>query len=269
MALKDIAGQRFGRLLVVDRAENDKGGSAMWICVCDCGEKRIVAGAGLRAGRNKSCGCSSPRFASEEVLQHGMSRSRAYSVWAGMRNRCSPMAAGKTARNYYLRGIRVCDEWKSFLNFHRDMGDPEPGMSLDRIDTNGNYEKSNCRWATSHQQANNTRANVVVEYLGQRKTIAEWAQHLGIKQNTLQYRLYRGIPLDRALSADAGHKSSIEASKRDKVCECCGSVFRPRLAQLRVGHGNHCSHKCSAKARAACKYTELDRLNYVVGELVR
>lgn len=196
----ELTNERFGKLLVVERKENNKSGSAMWLCICDCGNSRVVEGTGLRAGRNKSCGCASPRFKTENPELAGKSKSRMYLIWKGMIRRCSDSATGKSRRNYYEKGIRVCKRWESFANFCEDMGEPPSSMSLDRINGSGNYEPKNCRWATYFQQANNTASNVWIDVAGQKKTIAEWSRTVGVKQNTIIYRIRRGWSPERAVT---------------------------------------------------------------------
>lgn len=199
MRYKEMLGTRFGKLLVTERAGNLKDGTATWVCVCDCGQKRTIAGTKLRAGKHKSCGCSSPRFTSESRSTHGMSRTRIYQIWSGMNKRCSQNAYGKLKRLYFEKGITVCDRWKSFTNFLQDMGMPPIGSSIERIDGSKNYEPSNCRWATSQEQANNTTRNHFIEHEGKKQTISQWARELGIKPNTLMYRIKRGLPIHKAL----------------------------------------------------------------------
>ena len=195
--LKDETGSVFGKLRVIARAQSKPDGTANWLCVCECGSHRIIAGTGLRAGRHKSCGCASPRFASERLLKHGMSKSRTYKIWVGMLQRCS-----ETGRKneYYRRGITVCERWHSFENFLKDMGEAENSQSIDRIDGLGNYEPGNCRWASSEQQGNNKNNNRMLEFRGDVRTLANWAKMIGVKQNTLFYRIKRGMPVERALS---------------------------------------------------------------------
>lgn len=200
MAAHPMLNRSFGLLTVVARAGNSKDGSALWKCACQCGETRIVAGTGLRAGRNKSCGCASPRFDSERTKTHGKSRSRVYRIWHGMIVRCSESAKGKTRRNYFERGIRVCDAWLDFATFYEDMGDPPPRMTLERTNGEKGYEPGNCKWATPKEQANNTRKSSFISYQGERMTVAQWADRIGIKQNTLLYRLRRGATPHDALT---------------------------------------------------------------------
>jgi hypothetical protein len=198
MALQSLKGIKFSKLLVKERSSNLKDGSATWLCICDCGNERIIAGTALRAGRNKSCGCASPRFTTERVVKHGKSQSRVYRIWNGMKKRCSENSFGKSRKLYYLKGIKVCDRWQNFELFYEDMGDPPDSYSIDRIDGNGNYEPSNCRWASAKEQANNTFKNKKIEFDGEIKTISQWAEHLNIKPNTLLYRLRRNWSIERA-----------------------------------------------------------------------
>jgi hypothetical protein len=125
-------------------------------------------------------------------------KTREYSTWADMKQRClNPKIKGY--ENYGGRGISVCSEWLIFLNFYRDMGDRPEGHSLDRIDNNGNYEPSNCRWATSAEQALN-RFNIrILEYNGEIRPISEWAKIVGLSYSTLNQRVLHGWPVDKAL----------------------------------------------------------------------
>jgi hypothetical protein len=196
----NLTGEKFGLLTVLSRQANDGSGSSMWLCLCECGNHRVVAGTGLRAGRNKSCGCASPRFTSSRVSTHGMSGSRTYRIWLGMHARCSP--SNKTKPHlYYLKGIRVCESWQSFDNFLADMGEAPTGLTIERKNGDLGYDKSNCKWATPKEQANNTTKNVRLEHGGKSQTIAQWADEKGIKQNTLLYRLRRGWDVSRALTS--------------------------------------------------------------------
>ena len=195
--LKDETGKKFGSLIVLSFAGS---APARWVCMCCCGHMLIVTGTDLRAGRYKSCGCLSPKFTSDRTLKHGLSRSRTYRIWHGMKQRCSGVAKGKSRRLYYDKGIRVCEDWMDFEKFYKDMGAAPDGMSIDRIDGNKNYEPSNCRWATKKSQANNMSSNHVIEFNGKSMTLSAWASERGIKPNTLLYRLRRGWDVGRALS---------------------------------------------------------------------
>jgi hypothetical protein len=199
MSFKEMLGIRFGKLTVIERLENFPNGTAAWNCLCDCGIEKKVAGTKLRAGKQKSCGCSSPKFSKESISTHGMSKTRVYRIWAGMHSRCRQTKNKKIQRLYLDKGIKVCERWNKFENFYEDMGDPPDGMSIDRINGDKGYEPSNCRWATSKQQANNMSSNRLIEYNNKKMTISLWAKEIGVKPNTLNYRIRRGMPLKDAL----------------------------------------------------------------------
>lgn len=133
-------------------------------------------------------------------IKHGLCHTSEYRAWINMRSRCdNPNTPG--FHNYGGRGIYVCERWYSFENFLADMG-PRPAekFSVDRIDVNGNYEPSNCRWADSKTQCRNMSVNRIVEFNGKRVTLAEAVEATGVKYNTILYRLKRGWPMERALT---------------------------------------------------------------------
>lgn len=201
MKLIDLTGKRFGMLTVICRAA-DRNGDAMWKCVCDCGRERIVLGESLRYGHTKSCGCQMRRILLESNIKHGKTNTKLYGVWSTMKSRClNPNSA--SYKLYGKRGIKVCEEWandfQAFYEWAVSTGYHE-GLSIDRIDTNGNYEPSNCRWADAKMQANNRRNSHIVTLNGESHTIAEWSKITGIKSSTLYMRLNKyGYSVDDAL----------------------------------------------------------------------
>lgn len=194
--LIDLTGKKFGRYSVLYRDITSK--NTKFICKCDCGTIRSVSTQALLKGRTKSCGCFSAELASIRNSTHGASKygkiSSEYHSWAGIKRRCYDKN-NPAYKNYGGRGIKVCHRWlESFENFFDDMGKkPTPNHSLDRFpDKNGNYEKSNCRWATDKEQANNTRKNIWFEYNGERNTMSGWSEKLNISQDILWARKKSG-----------------------------------------------------------------------------
>jgi len=156
---KDLSGQEFGNWTVLERDQNHHRHN-MWLCICGCGTEATVNGSDLRNGKTKSCGC----LRSKTVTKHGMHNTRFYSIWNNMLGRCR----NKNSAFYGGRGISVCDEWLSFNRFKSDLYDDylrhcevfgEEDTTLDRMDTDGDYEKDNVRWATRKEQINNRRLN--------------------------------------------------------------------------------------------------------------
>jgi len=194
---KDETGKRFGQLTVIRRAENDNAGKARWLCQCDCGNKCTVSGHNLRLRPNITCGCYRRR-------QSGLSDTAEYHSWHSMIGRCNnPKSI--SFHNYGERGISVCHEWYEFKTFLSDMGEmPRKGYSLDRIDNNGNYEPSNCRWATRQEQDCNKRTNRYLSIEGKTKTITQWANEYNISYQIIAYRLKSGWTVKRAVTQPKG-----------------------------------------------------------------
>lgn len=156
MKTLDLLGKTIGKLWICVQGPSNSG--TYWFCKCDCGNEVLVRGSSLVSGHTKSCGC----LQKEKVTKHGgwvgSKESPEYRSWLSMKSRCLNKKSPDYLR-YGERGIKICKEWKfSFKNFIQDMGKrPSLEYSLDRIDNSGNYEKSNCRWATMKQQSNNRR----------------------------------------------------------------------------------------------------------------
>lgn len=157
--LKDLKGQRFGRLVALDFAGYDNNKKGMWRCKCDCGNEVVVRTNGLTSGNTKSCGCL--RKINNGKRTHGMTRTRLGSIYIGMKQRCfNPKTEHYSC--YGGRGITICDEWLgkdgacAFFEWAKSNGYKE-GLTIDRINVNGNYEPSNCRWVDMHVQALNRR----------------------------------------------------------------------------------------------------------------
>lgn len=266
----DLTGQRFGRLMVISRAENNKHGDAMWNCVCDCGNTHIVNGNNLKKGTTQSCGCLAKEQATARLLKciseshkgiigkkfghltvvrktdeiknkgvvweckcdcgnpqilkrttgelnagrrlscgcankgeawnNGV-RERLYVIWCDMIDRCYNKNSPSYKR-YGGRGIIICGEWrhnyKAFKTWALSHGYLDT-LTIDRINNDGIYEPSNCRWADVYTQARNKSSNRFLEYNGERKTLAEWANQTGLKYSTLSERLKRGWSVKDAI----------------------------------------------------------------------
>ena len=162
---KDLTGLKFGRLTAIEVSGKDRSGRYIWKCVCDCGNVKNVIGNSLSSGNTKSCVCLGNQLRTERFTLHGMAETRIYKIWVGMKDRCF----NPKNTNYGKRGITVCERWLKFENFRDDTYESyqkhveefgENQTSIDRINNDGNYEPSNCRWATLSEQSNNTRRQV-------------------------------------------------------------------------------------------------------------
>lgn len=198
------AGSKYGRLTVIelDRTQICPNGrrQTFWRCACDCGQTAIVKQASLMCGETASCGCIRSEKAGARNLTHGMSRLSEYEIWSSMKKRCLNTAC-RAYKNYGGRGITVCERWvNSFENFYADMG---PRLSLvhtlEREDNDGPYSPENCRWATRHEQMNNTRINVILTVDGETASLAEWCRKVGLNHATILARLAKGWDTKRAV----------------------------------------------------------------------
>lgn len=200
-------GDRFGRLTVVEYCGIERIFSKrqrMWKCKCDCGKTIYTTTGRLNYGL-KSCGCLSveKRVEASKVActKHGMTDSKEYHVWCGLRQRCYNSNNAKY-KNYGARGIKVCERWlHSFENFYADMGEMPNGCSIDRIDVNGDYCPENCRWADDVTQCNNRQFNFKVTFNGITETLRYWSEKTGINKSALYLRIHRrGWDVEKALT---------------------------------------------------------------------
>jgi hypothetical protein len=198
----DLTGQRFGRLVVLKRAENNRRGQAMWLCRCDCGKEKIISSSPLRSGVTQSCGCYHNERSKEIHTKHGMCGTRIHDIWVAMRQRCSNHN-NPSYRHYIENNIHVCEEWHNFNAFNEwSMANGyQENLTLDRIDNTKGYCPQNCRWATRTVQNNNRRNNRRITYNGETLTLSQWCDRTGLSESLLFDRIVKlGWSAEKALT---------------------------------------------------------------------
>lgn len=180
-------GKRFGQLTVVafDHMHNYR---KYYKVICDCGKEKIVCLQDMKQGDTVSCGCRKKSGSKQKT--HGGSRTRLYNIWINMKSRCEK-SSNKAYKYYGEKGVCVCDEWKDFANFKKwaDANGYSDKLTIDRIDSNGNYCPENCRWVGILEQANNKCNNHLFSYKGITKSMAAWCRDLGLNYNKIRSRL--------------------------------------------------------------------------------
>lgn len=194
---KDISGQRFGKLVAIKRVGKDKRNNALWQCKCSCGNYCIRAVAELHKRNNHSCGCSGKEHLKnmgKGNVTHGMTGTRLYGCYKGMMSRCYREKDIHYSA-YGGRGIIVCDEWKNnpkvFVDWALTHGYSDD-LTIERIDVNGNYEPSNCKWIPMAEQYENKRQNLRIEWKGEVHSASYWSRITGISANTIRWRFKHG-----------------------------------------------------------------------------
>lgn len=190
---KDLSGHKYNMLTLVRVAGKNNRNQYMYECICDCGTTCVLTLAKVTSGHTKSCGCLILKRLAERCITHGKSNisNTEYEIWKGMKARCLNKKH-KAYHRYGGRGISVCNQWiNSFETFYADMGSrPSKHHSLDRYpNKDGNYEPTNCRWASVHDQARNTRTNRWIEYNGDRMILSDWASFFNVNPSTLSEHL--------------------------------------------------------------------------------
>ena len=202
--MKDITGMKFGRLTVLRLSHKDNRHECHWLCKCDCGNEKTVSGNKLRSGNTKSCGCMQKEFLDGRLRRkHGLTNTKLYATWENMKHRCND-PNNWMYPNYGGRGIKVCEEWldsSTFFEWALSHG-YEEGLSIERINVNGNYEPSNCKWVPIEEQYLNRTDSHFVTAFGKTQTISEWAKESGLKYDTIERRLNQyGWDAERAVTA--------------------------------------------------------------------
>lgn len=193
---EDLTGKKFGRLTVIKRVQNSKNQKSRWLCKCDCGNEVVVERSNLSINKTKtiSCGC----WKKEKITKHNKHKTNIYFIYTSMKQRCyNPK---NPAYKYYgLKGIKICDDWlENFMNFYNwaMSNQYKEGLSIDRINVNGDYEPNNCRWVNSLIQMNNTTRNHYITYKNEKHTIAEWARKYNIKYSTFYQQIKKGKAIE-------------------------------------------------------------------------
>lgn len=206
VTVKDLTGQRFGRLLVASYAGKHRK-RHKWNCVCDCGNLSCIDRPQLTGGKSVSCGCYKKELLSRVAKTHGMCNSAEYHIYRNMLARCHN-EKNTSFPGYGGRGITVCDRWmESFENFYADMGSrPSKIHSIDRINNDGNYEPGNVKWSTPSQQTRNCRHTKKIFYKGESKLVMDWAAIFGIDRHVLYYRIRNKWSPEKTLETPVGRK---------------------------------------------------------------
>lgn len=217
---EDLIGKKFNRLTVIKLAYKKKifkkdgssnGYHKYWLCKCDCGNSTIVCGIKLKNGKTKSCGCYHSEIVRSIGInskKHGKSNIRLYKIYMKMKGRCY----NKTKDNYKYyggRGIIICQEWlDDFMNFYNwaITNGYKEDLTIDRINVDGNYEPSNCRWVDMNTQCNNKTTTKYITYLNETHSISEWSNIIGINRTTISYRLKSGWDIKKTLTTSVSHK---------------------------------------------------------------
>lgn len=206
---KDLTGQRFNRLTVIalDGIYESPSGTrrAAWICQCDCSKVTVVRTINLTSGEVKSCGCLRNETTIKRNFKHGLTNSPEYTTWQNMISRCYDKK-NPSFKYYGQRGIRVCERWHDFVHFLTDMGrKPSPIYTIERINNDGNYEPTNCKWATQKEQSINKSNTLIVTFNNQTKSLIEWSEIININYKVLKDRLCEyGWTVERAFTEEIG-----------------------------------------------------------------
>ena len=191
MEFKDLAGKKFNMLTVIERVKKENSKQTFWLCECECGNKTITTSGHLKNGHTKSCGCLHKKVMQDMMTTHNLTNTKLFKIWRAIIDR-TEYISNKKYKDYGGRGIKMCQEWRNdfkvFYEWAINNGYKE-GLTIDRINVNGNYEPNNCRWATWKEQQNNRRNNHYITYKGETHTISQWSEILNVKQGTLLARV--------------------------------------------------------------------------------
>lgn len=202
MRKKNLTNKTFGKLTAIRDIGRHRKGGRLWLCRCECGSLTIVMAASLGHGNTKSCGCihsEGLRQRNKKRATHGMTETPTHKTWGSMLQRCTN-PNDHAYPGYGGRGIKVCKRWRKFENFLKDMGLQPEGLTIDRIDNNGDYEPGNCRWATWREQGGNRRTNRWLSYGSEKMILEDWARKLGTSHQAINHHLKQGRTMDDVIS---------------------------------------------------------------------
>lgn len=188
-------GTSFGRLVIIELPQNPTAHKKA-LCLCACGEKKLICIFSLTQGRTRSCGCLAKQVARERLVRHGEARrnqfTAEYRCWLHIKDRCGN-PKNRSYKYYGQRGIRICERWLKIENFLKDMGRrPEGAYSIDRIRNQDGYDPGNCKWATPKEQSINRRSTLLIEVDGVSKRVFEWAEQFHLTSGAIRQRLKNG-----------------------------------------------------------------------------
>lgn len=212
----DLTGRRYGRLTVIDfsRRGNNK---VYWNCECDCGNTKEVSSSHLGSGTTKSCGCLKRETSRKTRTNHGLSKgtdgkvTRLFQIWGAMKKRCTN-PNDKSYKNYGARGITFHEDWSEYINFHNwaMANGYENGLSIERVDNDGDYEPVNCKWIELADQARNRRSSVFVDYKGERMLAMDLDKRMNFPEGTIKRRMDLGWSLEKSVNEPLGKGRNIK-----------------------------------------------------------
>lgn len=252
------AGDKFGRWTVVVAESSNKNNQYMAIMQCECGVEKEVSISNVVLGKSKSCGCLAKEETGDRARTHGMSKTREYATWNRMWSRCTNPIVERYPI-YGGRGIRVCNRWKNFENFFEDMGFiPSKLHSIGRINNDGNYEPSNCRWETPKQQRENKSSNRFITRNGESKTVSQWSDETGIPYSRLYQRFRLGLSIDDIFegSKDGLRIKNITLNGVTKL-----TTEWMKFANIPISSFYHFQRKGLSKEEIILKYLKKVRVN--------
>lgn len=205
----DIKGKKYNRWTVIEKSKT-KNGKTYWLCECECGKRKIVYGTSLRSGKSKSCGCFNKEIVSK---QKGLSTTRLYRIYKLVVKRCYDKT-DKSYKYYGAKGVTVYNKWlNNFISFYNWSinNDYNDKLTLDRIDVNGNYEPSNCRWISEKEQHYNRTDNIYFTINNEQKCLSQLCEEYNMPYQTVWRRLKKGKDIIEALT------TPIDTKKRNKL----------------------------------------------------